>query len=318
MSHARHGKTWETFVENEEFWPTPALAKLNEPQPSWLYRQPSILLWRTGVWKPWFRNMTRPNKTASRNVQQARALCNGIGGGTPNVTEREFSMTTTFTNYSPTHKIHQNARTTNLPHKWNAPDKSSTLILCTPGTTVWNTRLTNWHTPYVKNAHENVWKNIHHNKPNNVQFATKEAHWPLRYLMWNASSTPPNQIGWVRNCVFIAWGPTQMNLTNIWNEESRMNTQQTQQQKQIHSKKYSGIHMCRNRHSSCHPHMNTSHNGNTSSCTGDMLNYNTDPKNDLPEMLFGGWNHSMWIAINFSSHPQSQKVHTKSRTTSSQ
>ena len=33
-------------------------------------------------------NMTRPNKTASRNVQRAHTLCNGIGGGTPNVTER--------------------------------------------------------------------------------------------------------------------------------------------------------------------------------------------------------------------------------------
>ena len=64
------------------------LAKLSERQPSWLYRQPSTLLWRTGVWKPWFWNMTRSNKTASRNVQRAHTLCNGIGGDTPNATER--------------------------------------------------------------------------------------------------------------------------------------------------------------------------------------------------------------------------------------
>ena len=100
-----------------------------------------------------------------------------------------------------------------------------------------------------------------------------------------------------------------------------MNTFQTQPQKQIHSKKNTKESqreefdtMCTR---TCEPHHQTSHNGNTPSHTIDLLNCNTDPKNALPEILFGGCNHSLWIAIT-SRHVHNPRKSTQNHRQPSQ
>ena len=106
-----------------------------------------------------------------------------------------------------------------------------------------------------------------------------------------------------------------------------MNTFQTQPQKtNTFQEKHKGITMWRIRHN-VYPHLWVEHvnritNHHTMETRPHVLPIcsiaTRTRKNALPEILFGGWNHSMWIAINFSSHPQSQKFHTKPQTTSSQ
>ena len=230
-------------------------------------------------------------------------------------------MTTTFTNHSPTHKIHQNPRTTNLPHKWSAPDKSSTLILCIPGTTVWNTRPTNWHTPYVQNAHENVWKtftttnqtmyNLQQQKPtdrSDISCGTHAQHLQIRLAgcqIVSSSRGVPHKWTWqTSEMKNHEWTHIRHNSKNKYIprntvEKSALFVPPTQEQ-------------LVNRTTTHHTMETRPHVVPTCSMTTRTR------KNALPEMLFFGWNHSLWIAINFSSRPQSQKFHTKPQTTSSQ